>query len=87
MPGSALAEIEFTPTRLRADTSAPATIRIILIAVCNQRANCPATSQYIVAAMFFMRTMVGDRLNQINMPRLDAYETAWTTPVGRIAKP
>ena len=23
--------------------------------------------------MFFMRTMVGDRLNQINMPRLYAY--------------
>ena len=43
------------------------------MAVRNQRANCPATSPYIVAAMFFMRTMVGDRLDQINMPRLDAY--------------
>lgn len=73
MPGSALAEIEFTPTRLRGDTSASAPMRIILIAVRNQRANCPATSQYTVAAMFFMRTMVGDQLNQINMSRLDAY--------------
>ena len=73
MPGSALAEIEFKSAPLSADTSAPAPRRIILIAVFNQRANCPATSQYIVAAMFFMRTMVRDRLHQINMPRLDAY--------------
>ena len=43
------------------------------MAVRNQRANCPATSQYIVAAMFIMRTMVDERRNQINMPRLDAY--------------
>lgn len=27
--------------------------------------------------MFIMRTMVGDRLNQINMPRLDAYEQSY----------
>ena len=54
------------------------------MAVRNQRANCPATSQYIVAAMFFMRTMVGDRLNQINMPRLDAYSMR-IMPAPRVA--
>ena len=73
MPGSALAEIEFRPALLSADTSAPAQKCAIRMAVRNQRANCPATSQYIVAAMFIMRTMVDERRNQINMPRLDAY--------------
>ena len=73
MPGSAQAEIEFTPALLSADTSVLAQKCAIRMAVRNQRANCPATSQYIVADMFIMRTMVDERRNQINMPRLDAY--------------
>ena len=73
MPGSAQAEIEFTPALLSTDTSVPAQKWAIRMAVRNQRANCPATSQYIVADMFIMRTMVDERRNQINMPRLDAY--------------
>lgn len=72
MPGSALAEIEFTPALLSTDTSGPAQKCAIRTAVRNQRANYPATSQYIVAAMFIMRTMVDERRNQINMPRLYA---------------
>ena len=73
MPGSALAEIEFRPARWSADTSVLAQKWAIRMAVRNQRANCPATAQYIVAATFIMRTIVGKRGNQINMPRLDAY--------------
>ena len=44
MPGSVLAEIQFTPRRLSADTSAntpPITARI---AMRTQRVNCPATA-------------------------------------------
>ena len=74
MPGSAQAEIEFTPALLSTDTSVPAQKWAIRMAVRNQRANCPATSQYIVAAMFIMRTMVGELPHHINMPRLDAYD-------------
>lgn len=45
MPGSALAEIQFTPDRLSADTSAPAQRCAIVIAVRIQLANCPAIAQ------------------------------------------
>ncbi len=45
MLGNALAEIEFTPTLLSADTSALAQRCAILMASHNQRVNCPATAQ------------------------------------------
>ena len=84
MLGSALGEIEFRPALLSADTSVLAQKCAIRMAVRNQRANCPATSQYIVAAMFIMRTMVDERRNQINMPRLDAYRSMTISRVRRV---
>jgi hypothetical protein len=44
MPGSALAEIEFTPALLSADTSVAALRSTIRMAVRTQRVNCPATA-------------------------------------------
>ena len=72
--GSVLAETHFTPALLSADTSAPAQQCAIRMAARNQRANCPATAQKIAATMFTIHAMVGKRRNQINMPRLDAYD-------------
>ena len=43
--GSVLAEIEFMPALLKADTSAPAQQCAILMPMRIQRANCSATAQ------------------------------------------
>ena len=77
------AEIEFTPALLNADTSAPAQQCAILMPMRIQRANCPATTQKIIAAIFTIHAMVGKRLNQINMPRLYAYRWGEAAPLKR----
>ncbi|MGH8849265.1 MAG: hypothetical protein ACREXQ_18750 [Polaromonas sp.] len=41
--------------------------------VCTQRTNWPATAPQIIVIKFTMTAMVGEQLNQFNMPRPYAY--------------